>query len=429
MLTVETDTGSAQRTANASAPTIAVEFGGRVLGAAVGMEDHSGRWIPGRDGHVQGVGDQAGAHVVGDRPAHHPAAVQIDHGGQIGPAVPRLDVGDVAAPLPVRRLGAELPPDQVRCADRPAPGDGGALPRLRVAPSQPSGAHEPPDPPEPQPVSDRGQLGAHPPHAGVAAGVGMQLAHDRDQLGVGHRPLGGPGFPPVVVARGGHIQLAAHERHRVFVRFSPVCDSSELYCFPFANQVATFFANSTCICSSAFFAFASFNSLRSRISSRRSDSFNGASEGTEDACASRSFFTHLPNVISCTPILRATSATGRPPSITKATASVLYSSVKLRRVDPTIHTPLTKGSYIACPENRGRASPSLRERPDDVSAEGREVVVGLLHEALPTSTLVVAIDSGKVSDRVWLSTSEAGAAVPSSLPGLRPGPGTVETSR
>src|SRR3954454_3848518 len=64
---------------------------------------------------------------------------------------------------------------------------------------------------------------------------------------------------------------------------------------------------------------------------------------------------HLPNVISCTPILRATSTTGRPPSITKATASALYSSVKLRRVDPTIHTPLTKGSYIACPENRGRS--------------------------------------------------------------------------
>jgi len=55
--------------------------------------------------------------------------------------------------------------------------------------------------------------------------------------------------------------------------------------------------------------------------------------------------------------------------------------------------------------------------------------VGLLHEALPTSTLVVAIDSGKVSDRVWLSTGEAGAAVPPSLPVLRPGPRPVVTSR
>jgi hypothetical protein len=34
--------------------------------------------------------------------------------------------------------------------------------------------------------------------------------------------------------------------------------------------------------------------------------------------------------------------------------------------------------------------------------------VGLLHEPLPASTLVVAIDPGKVSNRVWPSTGEAG---------------------
>jgi Transposase len=48
--------------------------------------------------------------------------------------------------------------------------------------------------------------------------------------------------------------------------------------------------------------------------------------------------------------------------------------------------------------------------------------VGLLHEALPASTLVVAIDPGKVSNRVWVSSSAAGMAVePLSLPVLRPG--------
>src|SRR3954452_56387 len=205
-------------------------------------------------------------------------------------------------------------------------------------------------------MAARGQLGTHPPHAGVAACVGVQVAHHRDQVGVGRRPGRGAGLAPVVVARRGHAQFPAHERHRVFIGVRPVCDSSELHCFPFANQVATFFANSTWICNSVVLAFSSFSSARSRINSSRSDSLNGASAGTEDACLSRSCFTHLPNVISCTPILRATSTTGRPPSITKATASALYSSVKLRRVDPTIHTPLTKGSYIACPENRGRSS-------------------------------------------------------------------------
>src|SRR3954453_1649913 len=54
--------------------------------------------------------------------------------------------------------------------------------------------------------------------------------------------------------------------------------------------------------------------------------------------------------------------------------------------------------------------------------QGREVVVGLLHEALPASTLVIAIDPGKVSNRVWLSTGESGEVVPPlSLPVLRPG--------
>ena len=48
--------------------------------------------------------------------------------------------------------------------------------------------------------------------------------------------------------------------------------------------------------------------------------------------------------------------------------------------------------------------------------------MGLLHEALPASTLVIAIDPGKVSNRVWLSSSAAGMVVePLSLPVLRPG--------
>jgi transposase len=48
--------------------------------------------------------------------------------------------------------------------------------------------------------------------------------------------------------------------------------------------------------------------------------------------------------------------------------------------------------------------------------------VGLLHEALPASTLVIAIDPGKVSNRVWMSSSAAGMAVePLPLPVLRPG--------
>ena len=47
---------------------------------------------------------------------------------------------------------------------------------------------------------------------------------------------------------------------------------------------------------------------------------------------------------------------------------------------------------------------------------------GLLQEALPVSTLVVAIDPGKVAHRVWLSTGERGQVVePRTLSVLRAG--------
>src|SRR3954451_1653540 len=55
-------------------------------------------------------------------------------------------------------------------------------------------------------------------------------------------------------------------------------------------------------------------------------------------------------------MFRATSATDRPPSMTKLTASSLYSSVKLRRVEPISETPDESGSYPRCPPKRERSS-------------------------------------------------------------------------
>src|SRR3979490_412426 len=55
-------------------------------------------------------------------------------------------------------------------------------------------------------------------------------------------------------------------------------------------------------------------------------------------------------------MFRATSATDRPPSMTKLTASSLYSSVKLRRVEPISETPDEPGSYPRCPPKRERSN-------------------------------------------------------------------------
>jgi hypothetical protein len=50
------------------------------------------------------------------------------------------------------------------------------------------------------------------------------------------------------------------------------------------------------------------------------------------------------------------------------------------------------------------------------------LVSSLLREALPAGTLVVAIDPGKVANRVWLASGERGLiGEPVSLPTLRAG--------
>ena len=63
---------------------------------------------------MQRVGDQLGAHVVGDRPAGQPPGEAVDHGGQVEVrAVGERQVGDVADVAPVRRGGGEVPVEQV----------------------------------------------------------------------------------------------------------------------------------------------------------------------------------------------------------------------------------------------------------------------------------------------------------------------------
>ncbi len=75
----------------------------RLKGASTGVEDEPRRWAAGIDGHAEGVADQLGSHEVGQGAAHHPAGGEIDDRGQVGPALPGPDVGDVAEPGARRR--------------------------------------------------------------------------------------------------------------------------------------------------------------------------------------------------------------------------------------------------------------------------------------------------------------------------------------
>ncbi|OLL70169.1 hypothetical protein Ae263Ps1_6384 [Pseudonocardia sp. Ae263_Ps1] len=94
------------------------ELPARVLRPAVAVHDHSGWWAAGEQGGGEGLDDQVGAQVVGHGVADDLTGVQVDHGGEVDPAVDRLDVGDVAAPAGVGSLGGEVTPDQVRGVDR-----------------------------------------------------------------------------------------------------------------------------------------------------------------------------------------------------------------------------------------------------------------------------------------------------------------------
>src|SRR5215207_5261977 len=80
--------GGAHRLDHAEAVAQLTEFGRGVLTATVGVEDHPVD-VAATGGHrgLQGVGDEFGAHVLGERPADHPSGEQVDDGGQIQPAL------------------------------------------------------------------------------------------------------------------------------------------------------------------------------------------------------------------------------------------------------------------------------------------------------------------------------------------------------
>jgi hypothetical protein len=84
------------------------------LNAAIGMVDQAGVRPLRRDGHLQCCQRQAGAQMIGHRPTHDPAAVEVHDGGQIEPSLIGLDVGDIGEPDAVRRGRCEVPLKQVR---------------------------------------------------------------------------------------------------------------------------------------------------------------------------------------------------------------------------------------------------------------------------------------------------------------------------
>ena len=115
------------------------------LPALVGVVHEPGVGAAARDGHLERVDDELGAQVVGDRPADDPAAVAVHHGGQVQPALPGPDVGDVGRPQAIARDRVEVALDQVRGGPHALDADRRLAASALDLPGQAGAAHQPLD--------------------------------------------------------------------------------------------------------------------------------------------------------------------------------------------------------------------------------------------------------------------------------------------
>ena len=181
------------------------------LRSAVAVNHGAGRGSAAPAGHLQGVDDQLGAQVVGDRPPDNGAAEDVEDRGAVDLALGGGVFGDVGDPQPVGCVGEEAALHQIvvhgRCRSRSA-----VFAPVTDA-GQAAGAHQPGHPLAPAGQSQpHPELGVHPRGAVGAAGGGMHLGDRDGQLLVGH--LAGAGCPaaPFVEARSRHPQHPAGHR-------------------------------------------------------------------------------------------------------------------------------------------------------------------------------------------------------------------------
>ena len=66
------------------------------------------------NGHAQGVGDQFGAHVPGNRPADDKPGIGVQHRGAVQGTFPGGVLGDIGNPQPIRLGDGEIAVDQIR---------------------------------------------------------------------------------------------------------------------------------------------------------------------------------------------------------------------------------------------------------------------------------------------------------------------------
>lgn len=107
---------------------VLVELLRRVLAAPIRIKYRLTLTLAGRAvarSHIDGIADQAGAHMVGHRIPDRFLGAAVQDRGQIGEPLPGSDVGDIVNPLHSRLIGGEVPVDQVRAGFQVGDGDRG----------------------------------------------------------------------------------------------------------------------------------------------------------------------------------------------------------------------------------------------------------------------------------------------------------------
>ena len=183
------------------------------------MEDRAGEAAAFGGRGSEGVGDELGAHVVGERPADQASAVAVDDGGQVqvGPVGER-EVGDVADVAPVRRGRGEVTVEQIGDLRLGLVGDRGADAALLDVAGDASGPHDTGDALVVHPLLGGGavvELGGDPGRADGVVGL-MNLADPRLELGVRRGPplAGRCACLPGVVGRALDLDELAQSVHR-----------------------------------------------------------------------------------------------------------------------------------------------------------------------------------------------------------------------
>jgi hypothetical protein len=111
-----------------------------VLRALIGVDQRAAR-LASPHRHQDRVDDDLAGQCRLHGPPDDASRIEVHHHGQVEPALPRADVGDVGHPHLIRLLDRELSLQLVRSDDRRTPGD---RPRRLVAPHSTDflGAHD-----------------------------------------------------------------------------------------------------------------------------------------------------------------------------------------------------------------------------------------------------------------------------------------------